>query len=149
MATWGEFAAAAPQLAATGRSLMYRTGTGEGILATVRDGDLPRLNPIYVAVIGDGLVAFIGKSAKRTDLQVDGRYAFHAHHDPAAPHEFVVRGRAHEIQDPERKAALAAAWYFATGDEYLPFEFLIDHALLGERPTADDWPPVYTSWSAN
>src|SRR2546423_11331745 len=27
-------------------------------------------------------------------------------------------------------------------------ELDIEHALLGRRPMADDWPPVYTSWRA-
>jgi hypothetical protein len=26
---------------------------------------------------------------------------------------------------------------------------MIEHAILGERPTANDWPPVYASWKAS
>ena len=39
----------------------------------------------------------------------------------------------------------------AAGDadeSYDCFEFDIDTALLGARESADDWPPVYTSWRA-
>jgi hypothetical protein len=88
------------------------------------------------------------KSAKRLDLEQDGRYAFHAHYDPRAPHEFQVRGRARMVTDDATRAAIAANWFFNTRD-YPLFELLIDHALLGTRPTADDWPPQYVSWKAS
>jgi hypothetical protein len=38
MAAWGELARASSDLAAAGRALLDRTGSGEGLLATVRDG---------------------------------------------------------------------------------------------------------------
>jgi len=41
--------------------------------------------------------------------------------------------------------AVAAEWFFNAKD-YPLFELLIESALLGHRPTANDWPPIYTSW---
>jgi hypothetical protein len=65
--------------------------------------------------------------------------------DPAAPDEFLVRGRARPIDDPAVVAAAHAAWAF-DGTGYPLYELEIEHAMLGRRATAEDWPPVYTSW---
>ncbi len=147
MVTWDEFATAAPGIAATGRRLIERTGIGEALLATVRADAPPRINPVYVAIVGGRLVSFlIVGSAKVGDLAADGRYALHAHQDATEPSEFLVRGRASEVMDPNFRAAAAGAWSFEVDDGYRLFEFSIDHAVLGERPDADAWPPRYTSW---
>ena len=29
------------------------------------------------------------------------------------------------------------------------YELMVEHAMLGERPTANDWPPVYSAWKAS
>ena len=87
-------------------------------------------------------------SAKFGDLTGDGRYALHAYQDPAEPNEFQVRGRAHEVTDPALRDAAVASWRFEADDSYRLFEFSIEQAVLGERATADDWPPVYSSWRA-
>lgn len=145
MATWREFAAAAPSIADQARRLFYRTDTGEALLATVRGDELPRVHPIYLAIIEDRLVAFITPSPKAVDLEADGRFALHNHQDPDAPDEIQLRGRARPIDDEATRARFAAAWYFETTDQYRLFEFLIERALLGQRGP-DDWPPKYTSW---
>jgi hypothetical protein len=148
MATWAEFEVAAPQLAAEGRRLLHRDGVGEALLATVRGDDPPRIHPINVAIVDGHLYAFVLPSAKRTDLERDGRSALHTHQDPAAPSEFAVRGRASLVEDETLRSAAAAAWSFEVDETYALFEFSIDSALLGARATADDWPPRYSSWSA-
>jgi hypothetical protein len=147
--SWGEFAAGAPDLAQHGRALLYSSGKGTALLATVRADGPPRLHPITIAIRDERLLAFILPSAKRTDLEVDGRYALHNHQDPAAPSEFSVRGRARRIDDETVRAAATAGWPFEADETYRLFEFLIGSAILGVRPTADDWPPRYTSWSAS
>ena len=149
MATWGEFAAAAPALANRGWSRIERDGVGEGLLATVRGDAPPRIHPVNTGLVDGTLLLFvIGGSAKAADLAADGRYALHAHQDPAVPHEFLVRGRAAPVEDPERRAAAASVWPFEVDESYLLYELGVEHAVFGERPTADDWPPVYTSWRA-
>ena len=148
MAIWSEFEAAAPALAAHTRRLFYRTETGEALLATVRNDGLPRIHPIYLAVLEDRLIAFITASPKAVDLATDGRFSLHNHQDPAAPDEIQLRGRARSIDDAETRARFASSWYFETADEYRLFEFLIEHALLGERGP-DDWPPRYTTWRSS
>jgi hypothetical protein len=147
--SWASFEIAAPDLAAAGRRLLDRNGTGEALLATVRGEEAPRIHPINLAVVGEGLYAFILASAKRRDLELDGRYALHAHQDPAAPSEFSVRGRARRIEDPAARSRVGSAWSFEVDDSYALFEFSIESALLGMRAGPDAWPPRYTTWNAN
>ena len=147
MATWGEFETAMPEMADEGRGLLYRTGGGEALIATVRGAEPPRIHPIAVEVVGAGLFAFILGSPKLTDLEEDGRYALHAYPDAARPHEFVVRGRVRPV-DVATRSRLAADWPFSVGSARA-FEFLIDEALLGERDSRADWPPRYSAWRAS
>ena len=149
MLTWSALEAAAPELAAAGRQLFERNGGGEGLLATVRADDLPRIHPISFEIVDGRLYVFIiQRSAKRADLERDGRYALHAHQDPAAPSEFLIRGRATRVDDPAIRTRVGAGWPFEVDDSYVLFELSIESALLGTRPTADDWPPQYASWTA-
>ena len=146
--SWSTFATAEPELAARGRALLERSGIGEGFLATVGDGP-PRIHPVHVRIVDGRLLTFvIAGSAKARDLSSDGRYALHAHQDPAVPHEFLVRGRAVPVTDASARAAAAAQWSFDADAGYDLYELSVDHAVFGERPSADDWPPVYHSWRA-
>ena len=146
MATWDELATAAPDIAEAGRRLLTRSGIGEALLATARAGGLLRINPVYAEIVDGHLLTFVqAGSAKRADLESDDRYALHTHIDRIAPDEFEVRGHAREVVDPALRERALAAWSF-DGSQYPLFELDIERALLGRRPTADDWPPVYTSW---
>lgn len=148
MATWDAFAAASPEMAALGRRLLTRSGIGEALLATARAGGLLRINPVYAEIVDGRLLTFVqAASAKRRDLESDDRYALHTHIDPTAPDEFEVRGRARVVDDPELRRHALDRWSF-DGSDYPLYELDVAHALLGRRPTADDWPPVYTSWRA-
>jgi len=150
MATWAEFERSAPEVAAKGRDLLYRTGAGEGLLVTIRGDGLPRAHPVNAGVVDGHLYTFVqAKSSKRRDLEEDGRYALHAFLMPEAPHEFQVRGHARLVEDQELRAKLAADWFFTVSDAYPLYELMISNVLLGERPTADDWPPIYASWSSD
>lgn len=145
--TWAQFERAAPELARRGADAI-EAARGGAFLATV-DGDaLPRIHPITVAIVDGRLCAFILGSGKRRALERDGRFALHAWIDPVVPVEFAVRGRAHAVDDPATRAAVAAGWKFEPDDTYVLFEFSIEHALLGVRNSADEWPPRYQTWSA-
>ena len=149
MATWSEFAGASPEIASEGRRRIEASGDAKVLLATVRGEDLPRIHPITVAIVDDRLYGFIiARSPKKLDLERDGRYALHTHLDPAAPTEVALRGRARLVDDADERGRVAVGWAFEVDDEYTLFEFSIEHALLGTRPTADDWPPIYSSWRA-
>jgi hypothetical protein len=149
MATWAELEAAAPDLAAAGRGLLYRDGSGRAFLATVRHESLPRIHPISVGIVDERLYAFINRSAKGLDLELDGRYALHAHLDPLVPAEFELRGRAQLVEAEAVRTAVAAGWAFEVDDSYRLFELSIESALLGLRSSPEDWPPQYTSWTAS
>jgi len=148
MPSWAEFEASTPTIASAGLRLLYRTETGEALLATVRGDEPPRIHPIWVKVVDGGLYAFILKSAKRVDLERDGRFALHTHIDPASPSEFSVRGRASLIETAATIDSVGRQWYFEVDDAYELFEFSIESAILGVRNDADEWPPRYSSWSA-
>lgn len=149
MASWAEFEAQAPQLAAGGRAAMFRGEASEVFLTTVPGGGLPRMHVVNVGIAAGRLLVFVqDRSAKAKDLETDGRYALHAFQDPAEPHEFLLRGRALLVAEGELRDQAAAAWAFHPGDDYPLYELDIAHAILGERATADDWPPKYASWRA-
>jgi hypothetical protein len=145
---WAAFAAAAPGLAREGRRLFARDDD-QVFLVTVRGTEVaPRVHPVTIGIVGGGLYAFLLRSPKRSDLEQDGRYALHALLDPAAPDEFSVRGRARLVSEPEVRASVAGGWPFEPDASYDLYEFSIESALLGERKTADEWPPRYASWAA-
>ncbi len=99
--SWAAFDAAAPDLAAAAHRLIFRSGDGSVLLATVRGDDLPRIHPISVAIVDGQLLAFIILAGpKRRDLEIDGRYAMHSHVDLAAPDEVSIRGRATLVPGP-------------------------------------------------
>ena len=143
-AAWGDFADAAPELAAAGARHLDRS-EGAALLATIRGDAPPRIHPVTVAVRDHGLYVFLLDSAKRRDLVEDGRYALHAHQDQAAPDEFSVRGRARLVPAGGERDRVAAGWYFTVDDTYWLFELRVQSAILGER-RADEWPPRYTRW---
>lgn len=145
---WAALAAAAPDLAADGRILLRRGGGDGGLLATVRDDAPPRIHPVSIGIVDGRLYVFVLPSAKLTDLEMDGRFALHAHQDPAAPSEFSIRGRAVAVHDDDVRAAAAAAWPFEVDETYRLFELRLEQAVIGRRKTADDWPPVYSTWAA-
>ena len=146
--SWAAFAAAEPDLAATARRLFRRGSLDEGLLATVRGDALPRINPVIVGFVGDRLVTVaLDKSAKLRELRDDGRFALHAHQDPAVPNEVVIRGRALELTGDERAEAIAG-WAFDVAEADGVFDLRPAQVTLGERADADAWPPVYQSWRA-
>lgn len=148
MVSWAAFHEGAPEIAAATVRLLRRGGIDEALLATVRGDGLPRIHPIYVAIVDGHLYGFLLPSAKATDLQLDGRFALHTHQDPMAPSEAMLRGHATVIEAGPVRRAVGVAWSFTVGEDDVLFEFSIERALLGQRATADDWPPVYRSWSA-
>ena len=148
MLSWADFSTAAPELAAEGERLFSRDGIGQALLATVRGDEPPRIHPIYLTIVGEGLYAFILRSPKRRDLERDGRFALHTHQDPAAPSEFSLRGRARLVADEAVRSAVAADWSFEVDETYELVEFKLESALLGRRDSADEWPPRYSSWTA-
>ena len=96
MVTWKEFAAAEPDLADVGRSLLFQFKVGLAFLATVRKDGAPRLHPVCPVLSDDRLfVLIIPTSPKRHDLQRDGRYALQTFPQPKpGSDEFSIAGKA-------------------------------------------------------
>ena len=147
MQSWDAFARAEPEMAEKGLALLHQRGDGEGFLATVAANGTPRIHPLNVGVRDGRLLVFVqGHSAKARDLEADAHYALHAHQDPATPHEFMARVQARLVTDAAVRQAAAADWFFSVSEAYPLYELRIEHAVLGERDSADDWPPRYRSW---
>ena len=148
-ASWAEFEAAQPEMAAAGRRLLYQFGPGLGFLATVRADGGPRVHPVCPH-IGEGeLWVFVGAgSPKFADLARDGRFALHSFPCPDVDDEFYVTGVATQYADSRREARVRASLPFNSSGDDPPFVLSLERALLstyGPRPT---FPPVYTKWSA-
>ena len=131
MVPWKEFAAAAPTLAETGRSLLFQFPVGLAFLATVRQDGGPRLHPVC-PVLSEGrlFVLIIADSPKRHDLTRDGRYALQSFPQPKpGSDEFYVTGTARLIEDTATRAAiLRDAKHMADLSE-IAFELLIDRVM--------------------
>lgn len=91
MATWAEFAVAAPGLAERG---VRRLGVGVAYIATTAGDGSPRLHPFTPLIAGGRLLAFIGKhTVKYHNLLHEDRYAVHAVLGEE-DEEFMIIGRA-------------------------------------------------------
>jgi hypothetical protein len=146
MATWGELEASAPDLAATGRRLIYQYGPGLGFLATVRPDGGPRLHPVCPVINGGGLWVFVVPSPKGGDLARDGRYALHAFLPAEIEEEFCVTGRARRAEDPAVRRQVAAAYHMPVPDDHTLFVLDVEQILHAAYHFRGDWPPVYTRW---
>jgi hypothetical protein len=152
VATWAEFEAAAPAMAARGRALLYQYGPPLGYLATVRPDGGPRLHPFCPVVTEGGLWAYIlRRSPKGADLRRDARFALHAFAPQDVDDEFFVRGRAQPVDPSDGlKAAIIAAAVPARvgGDDEQLFELRIERVLLATYAHRGQWPPTYERWAA-
>lgn len=153
MSRWSDFAAAEPEMAKDGRDLFYRVGIGLGYLATVRKDGGPRVHPFCPVIAGDGIYGFIlNQSAKKLDLERDGRYAIHSFPADDVDDEFYITGTARLVTD-EAEYAAAKASYEASGgktdDGETLFEFQLEKAMHAKYKARPDWPPAYRKWSAD
>src|SRR3954467_14578082 len=123
MASWSEFVAAEPQLAAAIRTLLQQYGPGLGSLATVRPDGGPRVHPVSPVITDDGLFCFVIDSPKRRDLERDGRYALHSFPPEESDDEAYVAGRAIPVTDPATVARVARIGRAAPQGDWRLFEF--------------------------
>src|SRR5689334_19247313 len=151
MASWPEFAAAQPRLAASIHTLVHQYGPGLGYLATVRADGGPRVHPVAPFITHDGLFCFVIDSPKRRDLERDGRYALHSYPPDASDDEAYVSGHARPVTDPERVERYAAEMRATPAVDWRLFEFTVDVAMLVRHasPSADaahPGPPTHEVW---
>jgi len=148
MATWAEYEALAPEMAAEGKRLLYQFGLGLGFLGTVRADGGPRMHPICPIVAEGGLYTFLVPSPKERDLRRDGRYALHAYPPAETDDEFYITGQAIEINDADVRAAVEAAYQNSVEAGHSLFRLDIERALLATYRHRGDWPPTYVRWKA-
>jgi len=156
MASWSEFAAASPQLAAGIRALLQQYGPGMGYLATVRPDGGPRLHPVSPVLTEEGLFCFIVDSPKRRDLERDGRYALHSYPPEESDDEAYVTGVAVPVVDVTVIARMADALNASPAIDWRLYELSIETAMLRRHGAAGALPlaispralPVTRTWRA-
>jgi hypothetical protein len=107
MARWSEVEGEAPELAARARAF-FEAHVHKTIATLRRDGS-PRISGIEVTFAdGDLWTGSMWQAMKALDLRRDPRFALHSGSDspPKWRGDAKVAGRAEEIIDPERKAAI-------------------------------------------
>ena len=131
MVRWKEFAAAEPDLADIGRSLLFQFKVGLAFLATVRRDGAPRLHPVCPVLSNDRLFVLITPtSPKRHDPLRDGRYALQTFPQPKpGSDEFYIAGKAVLVDDQAaRTDILRDAKHMADASE-TAFELWIDRVM--------------------
>lgn len=146
IATWLEFAAAAPDLAAFGAQ---RLAGRVAYLATLRADGAPRLHPVTPHIVQSHLFVYMDPaSPKVRDLRRDGRYALHcAVEDTSGGEgEFSCHGQATLVDDLALRAVLfdaARVAGFHPQDRYVVFELKIEGVLstqyAGDQPIRNRW----------
>jgi nitroimidazol reductase NimA-like FMN-containing flavoprotein (pyridoxamine 5'-phosphate oxidase superfamily) len=146
--TWSQFLVAAPELATYGE---HRLEHRIAYLATIRSDGSPRVHPVSPFIAHGHLLLYMEPtSPKGQDLHRDSRYAMHAtvEDNSGGEGEFLVRGRAAEINDAETRAQ-AFEQARASGnnpqDRYVLFELRIAEAIA---TIYQDGQPKRTRWKA-
>ena len=127
MATWGEFASAAPELAERGAR---RLSVGVAYIATTAKDGSPRVHPFTPLVVGGRLLAFIAKhTVKYGNLLRDPRCAIHAVLG-TDDEEFLIVGRAVLSDDwaTQMQGAVEARKINMTSRNHAAFEFMLERA---------------------
>lgn len=133
MASWSDFAVAAPRLAGAISALLAQYGPGLGYLATVRPDGGPRVHPVSPVITDEGLFCFVLNTPKRRDLERDGRYALHSFPPENSDDEAYVSGRASRVTDQARVDRLAAQAHAAPDVDWRLFEFTIEVAMVARH----------------
>ncbi|WP_433217882.1 hypothetical protein ACQP00_10940 [Dactylosporangium sp. CS-047395] len=110
MLSWGRFRRSAPDLAAAGRALLYRSGVGLAYLGTVRADGGPRVHPVSPLLVEDGLYLLLMVSPKLEDLLRDSRFALHTFPMDTGEEAFYLTGRAVFPRDRALRRSVAAAF---------------------------------------
>jgi pyridoxamine 5'-phosphate oxidase-like protein len=145
MASWAEFEAAAPDLAAFGTE---RLRQAPAYLATVRAGGGPRVHPVSPIIGGGRLFLFMEPtSPKGNDLRQRGQYALHSGvpDSNGTGGEFFLSGRAEYSGDPELRTIAEVAAGYDPAERYILFVLSVENARCNGYgdvvlPTPSRWP---------
>jgi hypothetical protein len=144
MTTWGEFATAAPELAAFGEGRFREAEVA--YVATVRVDGSPRVHPVTPVLCDGRLYLFMEPtSPKGHDLRREPRYAMHSlvTDQDGNPGEFHIKGRGQPVDDPAVRARVAEAAPYEPMERWIVFEFSIEEAASthyeGKEPVRRRW----------
>ena len=115
-ATWQQFAAQAPSLAALGEAQFARTGLA--LVGTLRRDGWPRISPVEPFIVeGQLYLGMMWRSVKALDLLRDPRCVVHSTVSDrhGSEGEFKVYGRAVDVTDLDERRRFADAVYAAIG----------------------------------
>jgi hypothetical protein len=138
MASWSDFASAAPSLADSIHKAFYQYGPGLAYLATVRPDGGPRVHPVSPAIVAGGLYCVMLDTPKRRDLERDGRYAMHAFPAEDADDEACMQGRATLVIDPYVRELVARELRIVDGITWWLYEMSVDSAMFAHRSDKQD-----------
>jgi hypothetical protein len=127
---WGEFAGAAPDLAAHGHDRLI--GRSLALLGTLRPDGSPRISPIEPRIAtGRLLIGAMRWSQKAVDLRRDPRYSLHSVvvDVNGADGEFQVFGVAERVMDKLLRVA-ADAWWMTAPRAADVFDLYVGRASL-------------------
>ena len=127
MATWGEFASSAPDLAERGAR---RLSVGVAYIATTAKDGSPRVHPFTPLIGGGRLLAFVAKhTVKYGNLLRDPRCAIHAVLG-TDDEEFLIVGSAVLSDDwaTQMQGAVEARKINMTSRNHAAFEFMLERA---------------------
>ena len=155
MKSWDEFKHENPELAMTGRRLLFQSSPhiGYAFLATLRKDGAPRLHPVSIILYNDHLYVMIPTtSPKCADLLHDGRFALQAFPPPEneSYEEFYLSGCALTIEDISLRQALISDTHIKAIENEVLFEFHLDRAMysrLVNQGTKDEH-PLHQKWHA-
>lgn len=146
-ATWREFEAAVPSLAAAGRRLLEDAPGVPGVafLATTAADALPRIHPVVPAIVDAHLWVFLIESPKQRDVDRTGRYAIHSvlGQDDES---FTCAGDAVRVASSIDRDRVAASMPYDDIDErHLLYELRLRRALwtTWASPTS----PAHARWT--
>jgi hypothetical protein len=127
VASWAEFATAAPDIADPGSR---RLAVGIAYLATTSGDGRPQLHPVTPLIAEGRLFVFVAlNTPKERSLRRDGRYALHAALGKD-DEEFLISGRAVVADDAHSRSLAhkaAEAIGMTTRDDVL-MEFMVERA---------------------
>lgn len=147
MATWADFALAAPEIAAVGERLLEQHNLA--YLATARPDGAPRVHPVAPIILDGHLLVSTPKSSpKARDQLRDPRYVLHmlpGKNDD----EFMVRGRSALVTDRMLRAKAEAERHWIRPEDHI-FEYDISVAMSAywERVGQPGTYPVRRFWRA-
>ena len=144
-ATWGEFAALEPELAAFGAD---RLTSAPAYLATIRRSGAPRVHPVTPIFTESGLFLYMEPtSPKARDLEQRGWFALHngVPDDAGSGGEIHVVGLGLPIEDVDMWSKVADASSYVPADRYILFELLVTEVRshgYGDvpMPSTKRWP---------